>query len=48
VVEKSAETLLIPISVRKELNDLSDEMAAKLSIQFYTEARDALVKALVD
>lgn len=47
-VEKGAETLLIPISARKQLNDLSDEMAAKVSIQFYTEARDALVKALTD
>lgn len=48
MVEKSAETLLIPIPVRKQLNDLSDEMAGKLSIQFYAEARDALVTALVD
>ena len=47
-VEKGATTLLIPISARKQLNDLSDDMAAKINIQFYLDARDALVKALGD
>jgi ATP-dependent Lon protease len=47
-VEKGATTLLIPISTRKPLVELSDEMAAKINIQFYTDARDALVKALMD
>jgi len=47
-VEKGATTLLIPISVRKHLMDLSDDMAAKLNIQFYTDARDALLKALLE
>jgi hypothetical protein len=30
------------------LNDLSDEMAMKLNIVFYSDAKEALVKALVD
>jgi len=47
-VEKGAETLLIPISARRQLNDLSDEMAAKITILYYTDARDALLKALTD
>ncbi|NLG84489.1 MAG: BREX system Lon protease-like protein BrxL [Firmicutes bacterium] len=47
-VEKGATALLIPISVRKQLMELSDEMAAKLNIQFYTDARDALLKALLE
>jgi len=47
-VEKGSTTLLIPISTRKPLVELSDEMAAKINIQFYTDARDALVKALMD
>ena len=47
-VEKGATTLLIPISARRQLNDLSDEMAMKLSILYYGDAREALVKALGD
>ena len=47
-VEKGASALLIPISARKQLMDLSDEMAAKLSIQFYVDARDALLKSLLE
>lgn len=47
-VEKGATTLLIPISARRQLMDLSDDMAARLNIQFYVDARDALLKALVE
>jgi ATP-dependent Lon protease len=47
-VEKGASTLLVPISARKQLIELSDEMAAKLSIQFYVDAKDALFKGLLE
>jgi len=47
-LEKGATTLLIPISARRQLNELSDDMASKISILFYTDARDALIKALAD
>lgn len=47
-VEKGATTLLVPISARKQLMDLSDEMAAKLSVQFYVDAKDALLKGLLE
>jgi len=47
-VEKGATTLLIPISARKQLNELSDEMAMKLSILYYADPREALLKALGD
>jgi len=47
-IEKGAATLLIPISARRQLNDLSDEMAMKLSILYYADAREALLKALSD
>jgi ATP-dependent Lon protease len=47
-VEKGATTLLIPVSARRQLNDLSDDMAMRLSIVFYADARDALLKALGD
>lgn len=46
-VEKGATSLLIPISARKQLTELSDEIAAKLNIQFYVDAKDALLKALL-
>lgn len=47
-VIKGATTLLLPVSSRKQLFDLSDDMATKIDIQFYSEARDALLKALGD
>ena len=47
-VEKGAAMLLIPISARRQLNELSDEMAMKLTVLFYADAREALLKALGD
>jgi len=44
--EKRATTLLIPISARRQLNDLSDDVAARLTLLYYTAVRDALLKAL--
>ena len=46
--EKGAQTLLAPVSCRKQLNDISDDLAAKITIQYYTDPYDALVKALTD
>jgi len=45
-IEKGATTLLIPISARKQLNDLSDEMAMKISVLYYADSREALIKAI--
>ncbi|MGA2385265.1 MAG: protease Lon-related BREX system protein BrxL [Candidatus Bathyarchaeia archaeon] len=45
-VEKGATSLLMPISSRRQLIDLPDELATKIAIQFYSDARDALVKAI--
>jgi ATP-dependent Lon protease len=45
-VEKGATALLAPVSCRRQLLDLSDEMATKVDIQFYSDARDALLKAI--
>lgn len=47
-VEKGATTLLIPVSARKQMNDLSDDMVTKINIQYFTDAKDALIKALLD
>ncbi len=45
-IEKGTRTLLVPISARRQLNELSDEMAMKLSILYFADAREALLKAL--
>jgi ATP-dependent Lon protease len=45
-IEKGASTLLVPISSRRQMNELSDEMVMKLSILYFADAREALLKAL--
>ena len=47
-VEKGATTLLMPISARKQLFDLPDALATKISIEFYADSKDAFLKALVE
>jgi hypothetical protein len=47
-VEKGAQTILFPVACRRQLNDLSDDMAARITIIYYTEIRDALLKSLSD
>lgn len=47
-VEKGATTLLMPISARKQLFNLSDDMATKISIDFYSDIKDAFLKALLE
>jgi ATP-dependent Lon protease len=47
-VEKGASTLLIPILARRQLNELSDDMAMKMSILYYADAREALLKSLAE
>lgn len=47
-VEKGAGILLMPVTARRQLYELSDDMATKIDIQFYQDARDALLKAIVE
>ncbi len=47
-VEKGATVLLMPISSRRQLFDLPDEMATKINIEFYADAPDAFTKAIID
>ena len=47
-VEKGATALLMPVACRRQLFELSDDMATKISIQFYSDARGALLKAMVE
>lgn len=46
-VEKGATAILMPVTCRRQLYDLSDEMATKIDIEFYSDTRDALIKAMV-
>jgi ATP-dependent Lon protease len=47
-VEKGATALLMPVSARKQLYDLSDDMATKVDIQFYSDGKDAFFKAIAE
>ena len=39
-VERGAETLLIPVSSHKQLNDLSDDMATTITGLYHSDAQD--------
>jgi len=45
-VERGATSVLMPVTSRKQLYDLSDSMATRVDVQFYSDARDALLKSL--
>ena len=47
-VEKGASIVLIPVSARRQLLELSDEMATRVNVQFYSDSPDALLKALME
>jgi len=47
-VEKQAQTLLMPVSARRQLADLPDELWTKVSIEFYKDPADAVFKALIE
>ncbi len=47
-VEKGAHTVLMPVSARKQLFDLSDDMAIRINIQFYSDTPDVLLKSLLE
>lgn len=46
--DKGATTLLAPVSVRKQLLDLPDDLATRVNLIFYADARDALMKGLLE
>ena len=45
-VDKQAARILMPISARRQLNELPDEFWTKISIEFYKDSADAVFKAL--
>jgi ATP-dependent Lon protease len=47
-VEKGAAGILMPVNCRRQLADLSDDIALRVNIQFFADARDALLKAMVE
>ena len=47
-VEKGASLVLMPVTARKQLVDLSDEMATKVNVLYYGDVREAFVKAIAD
>jgi ATP-dependent Lon protease len=47
-VDKQAQTLLMPVSVRRQLNDLPDDLWTKINVEFYKDAQDAVFKALIE
>jgi ATP-dependent Lon protease len=47
-VEKGATSILMPVACRRQLFDLSDDMATKIDVQFYSDARDVLIKSMVE
>lgn len=47
-IDKGATALLVPVSARKQLLDLPDDLATKIDIQFYADARESLLTALID
>jgi ATP-dependent Lon protease len=47
-VDKKATTLLMPVSARRALNDLPDDLWTKLSIEFYSDPADCVFKALIE
>ena len=44
-VEKQAKVLLMPVSARRGLNDLPDELWTKISIEYYKDPEDAVLGA---
>jgi len=47
-VDKQAATLLMPVSSRRALNDLPDDLWTKINIEFYSDPADGVFKALLE
>jgi ATP-dependent Lon protease len=47
-LEEGAARVLTPISARKQLNDLPDDVLTKITFFYYCDPRDALVKGLAE
>ena len=47
-VDKGAETVLMPVTARKQLNELPDGLITKVNIVYYADVKDALLKAVLE
>lgn len=47
-MSKGASSILMPVSCRRQLVDLSDDVATKVQVLYYADAADALRKVLHD
>ena len=47
-IEKGATLMLMPVSARRQLNDLPDDLATKITVIYYSDPRDALIKGLIE
>jgi ATP-dependent Lon protease len=47
-VEKGAQAVRMPVASRRQLFDLSDDMATKVDTQCYRDVRDTLLQALME
>lgn len=45
-IEKGAAHVLAPVSARRQLNDLPDDLATRVTLFYYSDLQDALIKAL--
>jgi ATP-dependent Lon protease len=46
--DKGAKMVLLPVTTRKQLVELDDDIATRVTVVFYSDARDALLKALIE
>ena len=46
--EKGATSVLMPVSTRRDAANVADDIAAKVDVRFYADARDAFMKAIAD
>ena len=47
-VDKQATTLLMPVTARRALNDLPDDLWTKVNIGFYRDLAEAVFRSLED
>ncbi|MBE3133720.1 MAG: hypothetical protein IMZ55_09610, partial [Acidobacteria bacterium] len=47
-IDRGAKMILLPVTTRKQLIELPDEVATRVTFVFYSDARDALLKALIE
>jgi len=45
-IEKGASAMLVPVSCRKQMIDLPDDLATKLDVTYYSDTSDSLLKSI--